>query len=157
MAEHQPPSDNRSVSVPVNESDDALTPEQNDDDNTESSYQSSLLRSNTEILQEVEEKVADRTQFHEDGDISLGADDLNLYSQFMLYVIGKRFAYETNQVDTPTVTIVELQDEFPSTNKVEQMLFVDVARNRLTPGYSMAKQQATSTTPSLRPPNSKST
>ncbi len=96
-----------------------------------------LRRSNDEILEEAGTKLRNLIEIYDDGTIKLTAyDDLNLYSQFMLYVIAKRLAYEDQIADTPDVTGDELLNRFGYT-KVDLMLFLDEAGARLTPIYSM--------------------
>lgn len=71
---------------------------------TDTGRQSSLRRSNTDILDETETRLDDHITFYENGTIRLdNYDDLNMYSRMMLYVIAKRLAYEDQCVDTPQV------------------------------------------------------
>lgn len=102
---------------------------------TDTGRQSSLRRSNTDILNETETRLDDHITFYDNGIIELKNDnDLNMYSQMMLYVIAKRLAYQDQCVDAPTVTGADLRDRFNYT-KVDFMLFLHESRDLLTPDY----------------------
>lgn len=96
--------------------------------------QSSLLRSNEQIIEKTEELLGDRVTFYDDGTIDIAADDLNLYSEMMLYVIAKRIAYEHCLEDTSEVTVEELRDR-TWYNKIEVLVFLEVAGTRLKPPH----------------------
>lgn len=96
--------------------------------------QSSLLRSNEQIIEETEESLGDRVVFHEDGDIKVAADDLNLYSEMMLYVIGKWIAYHHGLVNTATITVEEIGKDRGYT-RLEGLLFLNIAGSHLKPSH----------------------
>lgn len=119
--------------------------EQNTEDAAEmptSRRQSSLLRSNEDIIEEVEDKLGDHVKLYDDGTIEIeNVDDLNLYSRMMLYVIAKRIAYEHRLVETPAVIVKELREEVGERhldyNRMEVVLFLDMAGGRLTPSHNV--------------------
>lgn len=83
-------------------SDDATTDSTPDTGDTPTPLkQSSLLRSNDEIIDEVEDKLDNYVQFYNDGSIEISDNDLNLYSRMMLQVIVKRLKYEYGSTDSP--------------------------------------------------------
>lgn len=104
---------------------------------TDIGRQSSLRQSNDSIVAETEDRLRDYLTFYDDGTIQIENDDqFNMYSRMMLYVLAKRLAHEDQIVDTPNVTGDELLNRFGYT-KVDLMLFLDEAGNRLNPSYSL--------------------
>ena len=97
---------------------------------TNTGRQSSLRRSNEDILEETETKLGDHITLYDDSTMDLHADDLDLYSHMMLYVVAKRLAYEDDLIDEPAVTVTDIRDEF-GFNKIEIMLFLRKARSWL--------------------------
>lgn len=104
---------------------------------TDTGRQSSLRRSNEDILEETETKLGDHITFYDDSTIDLHADDLDLYNQMMLYVVAKRLAYEDDLIDEPAVTVTDIRDEFDY-NKIEIMLFLRKARSWLVSATEQA-------------------
>jgi hypothetical protein len=99
--------------------------------------QSSLLRSDEQIIEETEELLRDRVMFYDDGTIDIAADDLNLYSEMMLYVIAKRIAYEHGLKDISEVAVEELRDR-TWYNEIEVLVFLEVAGTRLEPSHRVS-------------------
>ncbi|PSP74130.1 hypothetical protein BRC86_06915 [Halobacteriales archaeon QS_3_64_16] len=100
--------------------------------------QSSLLRSNKQIVEETEKLLGDRVTFYDDETINIAASNLNLYSEMMLYVIAKRVAYEHCLKNTSEVTIKELQMQ-TMYNKIDTLLFMDLAGDFLEPEHRITK------------------
>lgn len=98
----------------------------------ETGSQSSLRRSNDTIISDAERQLNGRLTFYDDGTIDTQGHDLTLYKEMLLYVVGKRLAYEDGAVDTPVVTVDELRDRFKY-NTIETLLFLDEAQNWLVP------------------------
>lgn len=101
--------------------------------------ESSLLRSKDKIIEEAEEKLNGTITIHDDGTFEITADDLHLYSEMMLHVIGQRLAYEYQAADTPEMTVEELRteigDKSTDHNNIEVLLFLEAAGSYLSPVY----------------------
>lgn len=102
------------------------------DDTREPLNRTGLRRSNDEILEEAGNKLRDQIGIYDDGTIELDGDHLDLYRKLMLYVVAKRMAYEDRFIDTPEVTINDINDRPDLTyNKIELLLFLREARDWL--------------------------
>lgn len=93
--------------------------------------QSSLRRSNDTILTHAEQMLNDHLTIYDDGTIEREGQEFSLYKEMLLYVVGKRLAYEDAAVDTPAVTVDELRSQLDC-NAIEILLFFDEAQNWLT-------------------------
>lgn len=105
------------------------------DDTREPLNRTGLRRSNDDILEESGAELRNQIEIYDDGTIDLdNYDDLDLYRQLMLYVVAKRMAYEDRFIDTPNVTVTDINDrpEFDY-NKIELLLFLREAQNWLIP------------------------
>lgn len=96
---------------------------------------SGLLLSNKKILNNVEEEIGDHVLFYEDGEIEISADDLDLYSRLLLYVIAKRVAFEYGYVDRPEVSVEELYHNYRY-NIGEIILFLLAAKHHFSSSYN---------------------
>lgn len=143
----EPPSDNRSVDETENVAEQQQAHEQNRegtesgtpaDELSRPGEQSNLLRSNEQIIEETEELLGDRITFYDDRTIDIAASDLNLYSEMMLHVVAKRIAHEHCLKNTSEVTVKELQMQ-TTYNKVDILLFMDLAGNFLEPEHRITK------------------
>lgn len=104
-------------------------------DNTcEPLNRSGLRYSNGKILEETGNKLDGYVTLKDDGTIELDGDDLDLYRRLMLYIVAKRIAYEDNFVETPEVTLDDINGcRDLNYNKIEILLFLREVRNWLVP------------------------
>lgn len=137
----QQPSDGQQEPALSQESNsDTSSIEEDVDGTAEPDNKSLLTVTNDEIVQETEEELVDHITFYENR-IRIDPQDLNLYSGMMLHVIAKHLAYEHQRVDSPEMTVTELQDQSGDDqgrcNMVEVLIFLEKAGEQLTPSYSL--------------------
>ena len=76
-----------------------------------------ITKSSTELLLDWIEKVDDLLWISEDGEVSITANNLNDAQKIILYLIGVRYAFELELIDSPEVGT----DEIAKKAKVPQM------------------------------------